>query len=203
MKSPSILRLFDSPATGLISWFLLVYKELTASQIANFSSKNLSTITRTLKKMEKADLIHVSRKEQVKNLSVKYWRLNPSIKLENAPIHGEELRQLPFQEQQQVLNQVQNILLTFREITRSIFDLEITRITDEIKRKKKIEEEGCFILLLLDKDDGSSFNQELKELTHKFTCEKTPQSNETNIDLDNYLFILISSRVKDLLPPLD
>lgn len=212
MKAPSILKLFDSPTTGLISWYLFVYKELNASQISRLSRKSLSTVTRSLKKMEDANLVEVSRIEQVKNLSKKYWRLNPNIKLEENLIQSDELNKLPSNEQQQIITQIQNILLIFREITRTIFNVQIRELTNIIQEQKS-REKGLFTLFLLDKDEGPIFIQKLNELTESVREVIKPQSKPQSekvfevdidgfIDLDNHIFILLSSRVGDIVPKL-
>ncbi|MFX0182283.1 MAG: hypothetical protein ACFE95_04290 [Candidatus Hodarchaeota archaeon] len=197
------LRLFDSPVVGLISWYLLVYKELTAGQIAKLTKKNVSTITRNLGKMKEAELVHITRTKSVKNLQVKYWELNPQIMGGDVIISRDYMEKLPPDQQRLVLSQVQNIIVILRGIIKAILDYNISKIQEPEKTK-----DGFLQMLLLDEETGKSYEEKLKEFHKEFLEENKPEkgsiwANFDDINLDNYIIINLTARVQDVVPSID
>jgi len=192
MSRLNIFKLFDNTTRSQISWNLIVYKELSAGQLAKMLNKNISTITRNLEVMENAKLVQVSKTKLKKNLQVKYWKVKPIIFKEPILINLKNNDTLPPQEKEEVVNQLNNFILFSQGIIHNI----LTRNLEEH------EDETNLSMFLLDKKTGQLLNQKLQEFFQKFLEENQPRTiNLKNLDLDTFIFFLISSRVKNTVPP--
>lgn len=194
MTRLDILKLFDNTTRSQISWNIIVYKELSAGQLAKMLNKNISTITRNLEVMENAKLVQVSKTKSKKNLQVKYWKVNPIIFKDPISIDLKNIDKLPPQEKEEVINQLNNYIIFSQGIIHNI----LTRNLEEH------EEETNLSMLLLDKKAGQLLNQKLQEFLQTFLKDNEPKTIDLkNLNLDTFIFFLISSRVKNSVPPKD
>lgn len=198
-----ILELFDNPTISQISMYLVFYSELTAGQLAKITKKNISTITRSLEKLAEANLVYVSKTEAKGNLQIKYWALNPEVISLDTLITNETIDQLPSQEREKNVLRMQNILVTFRGILKTVYDHLIKTQIRYFQNSSYAEDSNIFTIFLFDKDTGQLFEKEFKEFQKNFfEKHKESPSGLDSINLNSVIAFMLSSRLGDIFPPL-
>jgi DNA-binding transcriptional ArsR family regulator len=191
LKEVDMLKLFDNRTRSKIVWNLIVYKELSAGQLAKMIKKNISTITRNLEVMREANLIHISRTKSKKNLRIKFWGINSDIFKEAALLNIEDINNLPPKKKKEVMNQLKNFILLSQSIIHNI-------LSQNLEDPKNFN----FFMLLLDKKTGKLFEQQIQEFIQNFSNQnKTKTINIDNLGLDTYVFFQIKSQIRNSVPP--
>lgn len=186
-----MLKLFDNRTRSKIVWNLIVYKELSAGQLAKMTKKNISTITRNLEVMHEANLIQISRTKSKKNLRIKFWRINSDIFKEAPLLNIEDINNLPPTKKKEVMNQLKNFILLSQSIINNI-------LSQNLEDPEKFK----FFMLLLDKKTGKLFEQQIQEFIQNFSNQnKTKTINIENLGLDTYVFFMIKSQIRNSVPP--
>ena len=197
-----ILELFENPTISQISMYLVFYSELTAGQLAKIAKKNISTITRNLEKLAEANLVFVSKTESKGNLQIKYWALNPEVISLDTLITNKTIDQLSREERNEAFLRMQNILVAFRGILKSVYDY---LIQSQIRsfQNASVEDSNIFTIFLFDKETGKLFEKEFKEFQRNFfEKHREPPSGLDSINLNSIITFMLSSRLGDIFPPL-
>ncbi|MFX1518250.1 MAG: hypothetical protein ACFFC6_18290 [Promethearchaeota archaeon] len=201
-STSKILELFDNPTISQISMYLVFYSELTAGQLAKIAKKNISTITRNLEKLAEANLVFVSKTESKGNLQVKYWALNSEVISLDTLITDKTIDQLPSKEREKAVLRMQNILVAFRGILKSVYDY---LVQSQIRsfQKASVEDSNIFTIFLFDKETGELFEKEFKEFQRNFfEKHQDPPSSLNSINLNSVITFMLSTRLGDIFPPL-
>ena len=202
LNTSKILELFDNPTISEISMYLVFYSELTAGQLAKIIKKNISTITRSLEKLLEANLIYVSKTEPKGNLQVKYWALNPEVINLDTLITDETINQLSGEEREKAIIRMHNILITFREILKTVYDHLVESQISYFQNMDQGRDSNIFTIFLFDKETGQLFEKEFQEFQKKFFEEhREPPSGLDSINLNSVITFMLSSRLGDLFPP--
>ncbi|MFX0084916.1 MAG: winged helix-turn-helix domain-containing protein [Candidatus Hodarchaeota archaeon] len=193
-----LFQLFDNRTIGEISMFLIFQKELTAAQLARLIGKNISTITRNLEKLLEANLIYISKVESKGNLQVKFWALNEEIKNMDYMVRPESILDLPEEKQLKTIQQMQNMLISFRSILKTIYDYHVKNLVKNLQEKRQEEDSNIFLISLFNEETGRIFEEELYKFLADFveTHEKI-EVNLDSIDSDSIIAFLITSRLGD------
>ncbi len=187
-----MLKLFDNMTRSRISWNLIVYRELSAGKLAKMLKKNVSTITRNLEIMKDANLIQLSKVKSKNNLQVKFWRINPEIFREPSIVDIKTIENLPLQKKQEITTQLNNFILLSQSIIQNILTPNLEEHKDNIN----------LVMFLLDKKTGKLFNQKVEEFIQDFLKQNKQKTiNLDNLGLDNYIYFLISSQIRNSVPP--
>ncbi|MFX0125300.1 MAG: ArsR family transcriptional regulator [Candidatus Hodarchaeota archaeon] len=198
-----ILELFDNPTVSQISMYLVFYGELTAGQLAKIIKKNISTITRNLEKLLEANLVYVSKTETKGNLQVKFWALNPEIINLDTLITDETIAQMTGKERQNAILRMHNVLITFREILKTVYDYSVNNQIHYFQNPDQVEDSHIFTIFLFNKETGHQFEKEFKKFQRKFFEEHREESNGLDsINLNSIITFMISSRLGDIFPPI-
>ncbi len=193
-----IFQLFDNPTIGQISMFLIFQKELTAAQLARLIGKNISTITRNLEKLLEANLIYVSKVESKGNLQVKFWALNEEIKNIDYMVKPESIQELPEEKQLKTIQQMQNMLISFRSILKTIYDYHVKNLVENLQEKRREEDSNIFLVSLFNEETGRIFEEKLYKFLEDFVEKhKKEEVNLDTIDSDSIIAFLITSRLGD------
>ncbi len=188
----NMLKLFDNMTRSRISWNLIVYRELSAGKLAKMLKKNVSTITRNLEIMKDANLIQLSKVKSKNNLQVKFWRINPEIFREPSIVDIKTIENLPLQKKQEITTQLNNFILLSQSIIQNILTPNLEEHKDNIN----------LVMFLLDKKTGKLFNQKVEEFIQDFLKQNKQKTiNLDNLGLDNYIYFLISSQIRNSVPP--
>ncbi|MFX1508023.1 MAG: winged helix-turn-helix domain-containing protein [Promethearchaeota archaeon] len=198
-----ILELFDNPTISQISMHLVFYSELTAGQLAKMIKKNISTITRNLEKLLEANLVYVSKTEAKGNLQVKFWALNPEVINLDTLITNETFDQLLDEEREKAIIRMHNILVTFREILKTVYDHLVESQISYFQNRGQGGDSNIFTIFLFDKETGQLFEKEFKKFQKKFFEEhREPPSGLDSINLNSVITFMLSSRLGDIFPPI-
>ncbi|UCG03203.1 MAG: winged helix-turn-helix transcriptional regulator [Candidatus Heimdallarchaeota archaeon] len=198
-----ILELFDNPTISQISMYLVFYSELTAGQLAKITKKNLSTITRNLEKLLEANLVYVSKTEAKGNLQVKYWALNPEIISLDTLITDETIDQLSGEEKEKAIFRMQNILIAFREILKTVYDHLVNSQLQYFQNPSIKEDSNIFTIFLFSTETGHLFVKEFIKFQRKFFEEhREPPAGIDSINLNSVITFMLSSRLGDIFPPI-
>jgi DNA-binding transcriptional ArsR family regulator len=200
-NTSKILELFDNPTISQISMYLVFYSELTAGQLAKIIKKNISTITRNLEKLLEANLIYVSKTEAKGNLQVKYWALNPEVINLDTLITSETFDQLSGEEREKAIIRMHNILITFREILKTVYDHLVESQINYFDKMDQGGDSNIFTIFLFDKETGQLFEKEFKKFQKKFFEEhRELSSGLDSVNLNSVITFMLSSRLGDIFP---
>ncbi len=191
MEKLKLLKLFDNPTRSQISLNLIVYKELSASQLSKKIDKNISTITRNLEEMKEVDLIRISRTEMKNNFQIKFWKLNPSILEVNLSLSEEFAISLSDKKRKELLKQVDNLMILTQGIIKSILEQGI--------RNRRVKTN--LHMLFLDKKAAKLLDEEFGQFIQSFLERNQSRisSDLESIGEENFLFFSISSQLKKVL----
>ena len=186
-----MLKLFNNSTRSRISWNLIVYKELSAGQLAKMLGKNVSTITRNIEIMSEANLIQLSRIKSKNNLQVKFWKINPQIFKEPSIIDIESIEDIPVKKKKELIFQLNNFLLLSQSIIQNILSPNLKEREDNIN----------LVMLLLDKKTGKILNEKIQVFIQDFLKQnKSKAINLENVGIDNHIFFFISSQIRNSVP---
>jgi hypothetical protein len=134
---------------------------------------------------------------------VKYWALNPEVINLDTLITNETLDQLSGEEREKAIIRMHNILITFREILKTVYD---HLVESQIKFFQNMEQGGdsnIFTIFLFDKETGQLFEKEFKKFQKKFFEEhREPPSGLDSVSLNSVITFMLSSRLGDIFPPI-
>ncbi len=200
----SIQKLFETPTIGLISWNLIVFKELTVKQLARLVKKNVSTVSRHLNKMREANLVVISKTELVQNLQLNYWRINPEFTTKNLSAEEEDLQKALEDDPREFLRQVATVFTVIQGIMNTTITYKIASISTRIQQQGLEKALGIFSYLIFDKELGKLFYTRLSEFIESFCREQNVSSIPLEkLGLESYIFFLFGSQVSDAVPSLD
>ncbi len=153
--------------------------------------------------MLEADLIFVSKTEVKGNLQVKYWSLNPEIVSLDSLITNELINELPIDEKNQAINRIQNILVVFRGILKTVYDFKVETVIKEIKNSDKSDDSHLFTVFLFSEKTGRLFEKEYKKFQNKFFEEHGGDIDSLDkIYSNSIIAFMLSARIGDAIPPI-
>ena len=204
MSSLSTLDLFDNPTRSLISWNLLIHKELSASQLKTMlGNTSLSTITRNLSKMEEKGIIYQSRVEMLKNLETKYWKLNSEIFEEDPAINPELLHSLDEDEKDLFIERTSNMISLFFGFVRTMLEPENFDIRKILTQPE--QEHPSLTISIMKEKTGDVFRKDFRKYLQNFMEKEEEEfgSKITDINLDSHLVFIFTSKIKSLIPSIN
>jgi len=146
----------------------MIYKELTVKQLVKLTSKDASTITRNLNKLQESKLVEISKTDTIRNFNINFWKLNPKI-----PLHefGDFDRIITEALINNDIDFLKTLLVTTQRIIWSILNHKTRNIHDFIQSLKE-EKTGEFMsMALMDKETGQLFRKQIAEFIAKFYDE--------------------------------
>jgi hypothetical protein len=155
--------LFKSETRALIAWNLIIHKELTVKQLSKLINKDSSTITRNLRKMERSELVHISKTETVHNLTINFWELCPNNILQNFGDFNTVIKEALAKKD---LDFMRLTLLAIKRNLENIVNYKTQNIhnfVQDILSGKELMSIG-----MMDKETGKIFLRELNEFICQF-----------------------------------
>lgn len=190
----------DTQTKALIFWNLMVKKELTAKKIAKNLKKDISTILRTLNKLETDKIAVISRTETKRNFNLNYWRLNPEIlKIDFSNIESLIYEYISSDKPDpEVKLNMMTFLKAFQAVISSILHFKIEKILSEEKKSINWLQSEIFSAILVDKKIGEIFHDELNKFLQDFTLKYKPINIPlAQIKETGYIYFLFGSKIID------
>ncbi|MHA1983142.1 MAG: winged helix-turn-helix domain-containing protein [Candidatus Hodarchaeales archaeon] len=203
MLNEKIFDFLDTQTKALIFWNLIVKKELTAKQIANSLKKDISTILRTLNKLETDKIVIISRTETKRNFNLNYWKLNPEIlKIDFSNIEKTIYDYISSDKPDpEIILRVSMFLKAFQAVITSILHFKVQKILSEEKQAINWLQSDIFSALLVNDEIGQIFHNELFQFLENFVTKyKTVNIPLNKIKESGYIYFLFGSKIKDSIP---
>jgi DNA-binding transcriptional ArsR family regulator len=190
----------DTKTKTLIFWNLLVKKELTAKQLSINLKKDISTILRTLNKLEIDGLVIISKTETKRNFNLNYWVLNPDLlKIDFSTMEKTIYEYLSAEKPKPDIElSVSMFMKSFQAIISSVIENKVQKFLSEEKKSINWIQSDIFSALLVDEETGVIFHRELVKFLIDFQQKYKPVS----IPLDKIkekgsLFFIVGSKIED------
>ena len=204
MSRLTTLDLFDNPTRSLISWNLLIHKELSASQLKKLlKHPNLSTITRNLTKMEEKGIIFQSKVEKLNNLETKFWKLNSEIFKEDPDINVEIYNELDEAGKKLFVERTSNIISLFFGFVRTMLKPENFDIGKILTHPE--QDHPSLTITIMKEKIGARFRKEFRTYLEKFQEDQGEEfgSDLNDLNLESHLLFIFTSKIKTLVPSLE
>ncbi|MHA2224593.1 MAG: winged helix-turn-helix domain-containing protein [Candidatus Hodarchaeales archaeon] len=189
-------NLFKSETRALIAWNLIVHKELTVKQLSRLINKDSSTITRNLRSLESENLVLISKREIIRNISMNHWKLNPTIPLQKFGDLDAVIKKAI------VRKDLEFIKITLLAVQRNLENIlnfknkEIGGFVQDLRSGKELISVG-----IMDKETGELFRKELTQFLYNFQEEHEDEVKLLPIDQigpDSYFTFLLATQFPSL-----
>ncbi|MHA2173824.1 MAG: winged helix-turn-helix domain-containing protein [Candidatus Hodarchaeales archaeon] len=181
--------LFKSETRALITWNLIIHKELTVKQLTKLINKDSSTITRNLRNLEREGLVLISKTDTIRNLAKNSWKLNPNSQLKSLGDFDTVIKKALVAKD---FDFMKIILLAVQRNLENILNYQkrdITKFVDRIQTGKELMSIG-----IMDRKTGILFREELYQFICKF--QEDHNLNLQSIDKfgsDSFFTFLLAS----------
>ncbi|MHA2051982.1 MAG: winged helix-turn-helix domain-containing protein [Candidatus Hodarchaeales archaeon] len=181
--------LFKSETRALITWNLIIHKELTVKQLTKLINKDSSTITRNLRNLEREGLVLISKTDTIRNLAKNSWKLNPNSQLKSLGDFDTVIKKALVAKDYDFMK---IILLAVQRNLENILNYQkrdITKFVDRIQTGKELMSIG-----IMDRKTGILFREELNHFICKF--QEDHNLNLQSIDKfgsDSFFTFLLAS----------
>ena len=187
-------KLFKTETRALIAWSLIIQKELTVKQLSTLIDKDSSTITRNLRKMEKKELVQISKTETVHNFTINYWKLIPNNILQKFGDFDNVIKEAIVKED------FEFIRLAMLAIQRNLVNILNYKTRDIEKFVNKLTSEKELMSIgMMDEETGKIFRKELNNFLCQFQDEhKLNLQPMDKIGPDSFFTFVLASKFPTL-----